>query len=312
MSADLRERFLGALMGVMVGDALGRGVKDRSPEELATRGDEAVEMLGGFTTEDTEMTFVVGETLLAHGVIDPDALAQRLGAAYSPMRGYNPGLLAVLERLQQGVDWREANREVFPDGSYGFGASCRAVPIGLYYHAAPDEVVAAAAISARVTHAHVIGEAGAVGVALGTRLAVLGVPPHGMVEEIRAVLQPTGYDALLPCLDHLDALVEDYPTPVEVVARIGNKLTVQACVTAALYCLLRHPDSFEQAVRFAARLGGDADTIAAITGGLSGAYHGLGVIPDPWLWMLENGERGRDAMFALGERLHAAATARAR
>lgn len=43
-----------------------------------------------------------------------------------------------------------------------------------------------------------------------------------------------------------------------------------------------HTESFEEAVVDAANLGGDADTIAAITGGLAGAYYGYDAIPARW------------------------------
>ena len=42
-------------------------------------------------------------------------------------------------------------------------------------------------------------------------------------------------------------------------------------------------DSFEQAVVFAANLGGDADTNAAVTGALAGARFGAGGIPQRWI-----------------------------
>jgi ADP-ribosyl-[dinitrogen reductase] hydrolase len=41
--------------------------------------------------------------------------------------------------------------------------------------------------------------------------------------------------------------------------------------------------TFEDAVIKAANLGGDADTIAAITGGLAGALYGYNSIPERWV-----------------------------
>ncbi len=40
--------------------------------------------------------------------------------------------------------------------------------------------------------------------------------------------------------------------------------------------------SFEDAIRAAIDLGGDTDTVAAVTGGLAGAYYGLDAIPARW------------------------------
>jgi ADP-ribosylglycohydrolase len=77
-----------------------------------------------------------------------------------------------------------------------------------------------------------------------------------------------------------------------------------------LYCVLRHPDSFEKAVSFAVKLGGDADTIAAIAGAVAGAYHGVRAIPARWLDHVENDARGRSQMADLGGQLFSAWQAR--
>ncbi|MGB9921103.1 MAG: ADP-ribosylglycohydrolase family protein [Moorellales bacterium] len=48
----------------------------------------------------------------------------------------------------------------------------------------------------------------------------------------------------------------------------------------------------------AASLGGDADTIAAMTGAISGAWLGIGAIPEEWAAKLEN--RGYLEELAVG------------
>jgi ADP-ribosyl-[dinitrogen reductase] hydrolase len=45
--------------------------------------------------------------------------------------------------------------------------------------------------------------------------------------------------------------------------------------------------TFEEAIIEAANLGGDADTIAAITGGLAGAIYGYNEIPERWIQALD-------------------------
>jgi ADP-ribosyl-[dinitrogen reductase] hydrolase len=51
---------------------------------------------------------------------------------------------------------------------------------------------------------------------------------------------------------------------------------------AALWCFY-HSSSFEEAVLKAANLGDDADTTAAITGQIAGAFYGEHNIPSHWL-----------------------------
>lgn len=59
--------------------------------------------------------------------------------------------------------------------------------------------------------------------------------------------------------------------------------------------------SLEDAVVLAANLGGDADTLAAVTGALAGARYGTSAIPQRWLQTLE----GRDEIEQVADRLWA-------
>ncbi len=56
---------------------------------------------------------------------------------------------------------------------------------------------------------------------------------------------------------------------------------VWPCLGSAVWAL-RTTTSFEEAVRAAVDLGGDTDTVAAVTGGLAGAVYGLDAIPARW------------------------------
>jgi ADP-ribosylglycohydrolase len=60
--------------------------------------------------------------------------------------------------------------------------------------------------------------------------------------------------------------------------RVTNSFdeTCQVTVPQAIVCFLES-NSFEHAVRLAVSIGGDSDTIAAITGGIAEAYHGIPV-----------------------------------
>ncbi|GGX78280.1 hypothetical protein GCM10010510_23990 [Streptomyces anandii JCM 4720] len=53
------------------------------------------------------------------------------------------------------------------------------------------------------------------------------------------------------------------------------------CLGSAVWAL-RSTTSFEDALRAAIDVGGDTDTVAAVTGGLAGAYYGLDAIPSRW------------------------------
>jgi ADP-ribosyl-[dinitrogen reductase] hydrolase len=59
--------------------------------------------------------------------------------------------------------------------------------------------------------------------------------------------------------------------------------SMKCAVTAAFW----NAESFERAIIDAANMGGDADTIAAITGGIAGAYYGYEAIPKRWIETLD-------------------------
>jgi hypothetical protein len=71
----------------------------------------------------------------------------------------------------------------------------------------------------------------------------------------------------------------------------------------ALYCWLRHPGDFRQAVEEVIALGGDADSTGAIVGGMVGATVGASGIPAEWLGGLFEWPRSVTWMRALAERL---------
>jgi len=90
--------------------------------------------------------------------------------------------------------------------------------------------------------------------------------------------------------------------PAEVHARLGSSSDARESVCAAIYTAIAHP-TFAQAASFAVRLGGDTDTIAAMTAAIAGARHGARSIPTRWLQALEDGKRGRSHVEALAARL---------
>jgi ADP-ribosyl-[dinitrogen reductase] hydrolase len=50
---------------------------------------------------------------------------------------------------------------------------------------------------------------------------------------------------------------------------------------ASMYCFLT-TESYQDATLMAVNLGNDADTTAAVTGGLAGLYYGFDAIPEKW------------------------------
>ncbi len=93
-------------------------------------------------------------------------------------------------------------------------------------------------------------------------------------------------------LNAIAQLLEAAPTINEVAAVLGNDIRAHTAVPAAIYAFLSHPRSFADAVTYAVQLGGDRDTIGAMTGAIAGARHGVTAIPRGWLDALDNTGKG--------------------
>ena len=62
---------------------------------------------------------------------------------------------------------------------------------------------------------------------------------------------------------------------------------VLSTLEASVWCFL-NTDNYKDAVLKAINLGGDTDTIAALTGGLAGVYYGYDAIPQNWILQIVN------------------------
>lgn len=58
--------------------------------------------------------------------------------------------------------------------------------------------------------------------------------------------------------------------------------------------LLEQTKSYEESVKRAVCLGNDTDTIACITGGLTGIFYGFSSIPERWISMLRERNRAEE------------------
>ena len=119
-----------------------------------------------------------------------------------------------------------------------------------------DEVLAEAAKSSAVTHNHPEGIKGAQATALAIFLARTGADKEGIRSEIE---DRFGYDVSRS----LDAIRPDYRFDV----------SCQGSVPESLIAFLEST-GYESAVRNAISLGGDADTMACIAGGVAQAFYG--------------------------------------
>ena len=299
---DLKSKFTGALLGTAVGDALGAPLEGWSRERITRFYGEMgrLEMIEGLYTDDTEQMIGVAESLLKNAGFDGTDMARTLVQNIDPKRGYGPGSRAAFERLRAGARWDEAAQHLFGGmGSYGNGAAMRIAPVGLFYYDDVEKLREVAYRSSQITHAHELGKEGAALQAFAIALAVREAREE-MLNQLKRFAHHELYKRKLM---RVERLLQTKAGSGEVVAELGNGMAAFDSVPTAIYSFLRFED-FENSVSFAIRLGGDTDTIGAMTGAICGAYYGDHAIPSEWLARLEDGENGKRYIQRLAEELY--------
>jgi len=226
------------VLGAIVGDIIG------SVHEFAATKTKDFPLIAPRSTftDDTVLTIAVAEWVLTAG--DLVDLLHGYTASY-PGRGYG----SMYRR------WASA-RSREPYHSFGNGSAMRVSPVGFAFDTIED-VLSWAERSAAVTHDHPEGIRGAQAAAA----AVFWARQVRDKDEIRQRLASRfGYDLGFT----LDAIRPTY--------RFNE--TCQDTVPQALVAFLEST-GYEDAIRNAVSLGGDADTLACITGGIAEAYYGV-------------------------------------
>ena len=300
--ATLKSKFLGSLIGTGLGDALGAGLEGWHLVDEAE-----VRLLAGKRdtltyTDDTHMMIGVAESLIAKKGFDGEHMARTFMDNYArePYRGYGPGPPRVFRLIQSGESWDQAAAKLYGGGSFGNGAAMRIAPVGVLYYDDPTQMKATALRSSQITHAHELGKEGAVLQACAVALAVAADPAAELrtdefLMSLSTVVQQQAFQEKLGKLGELLGK----PDRVQVVEQLGHGVEALDSVPAAVYSFLSHPNSFEKAVTYAISLGGDTDTIGAMTGAITGAYLGIEAIPREWQERLEN----REYIMELSEEL---------
>lgn len=192
-------------------------------------------------TDDTVLTVAVADSILSD-------------------RPYRESILDFGRRYPQcswGGMFRQWLRHPHPQpyNSFGNGSAMRVSPVGFAFDN-EDEVLEQARLTAEISHNHPEGIKGAQATALAVFLARKG---HSK-EQIRSrITEQFAYD--------LERTVDGI-RPI-----YSFDETCQHTVPEAIISFL-DSDSYEDAIRNAISLGGDADTLACITGGIAEAFYG--------------------------------------
>lgn len=253
----LPERKKASMLGAIIGDIVGSRFEfnNHKSKDFELFTEEC------FVTDDSIMTLAVAKALMEAVKTAPEAECEfddsfhdrlaGLAVKYMQEIGRNYPHCGYGNRFYQWV----FSGDPRPYNSYGNGAAMRVSPAGLLAESLLDARRLAESVTA-VTHNHEEGIKGAAATATAIYLAKNGAQKS----EIRNHLAQHYYA--------LDFTIDDI--------RPGYRFdeTCQETVPQAIQCFLES-ESFEDAIRTAISLGGDSDTIAAITGSIAGACYGI-------------------------------------
>lgn len=273
----------GALYGVAVADALGATLEFMSAAEIARRYGTLRDIVGGGwlalrpgqVTDDTEMTLAVAEGIAEQ----PDAPVEAVGRRFIEWLDTQPRdvgrTCAIALKYARRRGWADAARFAHDDlggRSAGNGSLMRSAYPGLWYADRAQALRVAVELSRMTHYDPLASEACELYTAAIWDMARGGVPAR---QALKAAFGGTRYQAALAGQARLD------PT--------GFVVDTLNCALDAVACT----SSLEDAIVRAVNLGGDADTVGAVAGGLAGAMYGYDSIPTRWREALDVRTRAR-------------------
>jgi len=293
---DLKDRFLGCLVGCAVGDALGAPYEGYWEHQLPGRKallKRFAEVEGyprGQYTDDTQLTLAPVESIVRQGDLAPADIARSIASLWKNHSVVGPGgsCTYAANAFLKTRDWTTCGA---PVGQAGNGTAMRTAALGLYFLREPERLPPAVADVSRITHRDPRRVAGGIAIAKAAQLlATLDTVDEaefcGSIADAIRPYESRFADFIEGLPSHLG---EDRETALHAIAWAGSLKPefsrpiitpfVVPTVLAALWVVLRHQSSWSEAVSEAIHLGGDVDTIGAIVGALSGVRLGASAIP---------------------------------
>lgn len=305
---NLKDRFLGCLLGCAVGDALGAPFEGYWPHSIPCEA----ELLTGFAefegfplgqyTDDTQLSAATVEAIVEARDIMPAEIAESIAELWKTQSVVGPGgaCTRAAHEFLKDHDWTACGA---PIGQAGNGTAMRLHVIGLHFLQDSDRLPAIAADISSITHKDPRSIAGGVAVAKATNLLLMDEPhsPGTFCGQIASAMEPFD-QSFADQVRALPRLLDESPEiAVKSIAWSGMNQPefdepiitpfVIPTVLAALWCVLRYPDSWPAAVASAIRLGGDVDTLGAIVGALMGTKLGMSAIPPHLVETVLNSKR---------------------
>jgi len=260
------DKIRGGLYGVAIGDALGGTTEFMSAQAIKRQYGYVTEIIGGGVwelapgevTDDTQMTLCVAEGILEN----PAEPVAPIGARFLQWYASKPKDIGnIIRRVLATYEgnWFAASFLADQDWgqSAGNGSLMRCLPVALIYPD-PAEVERVSRLQSKMTH---YDERCNEICILYNRIAGRLLQGEALLSALETELAATEFAAAL----------------IDEPACEPSGYVVHGFAWALHH--LSHGSSFADVVQRAANGGGDADTIAAIAGGLAGVYYGFEQIP---------------------------------
>lgn len=280
----------GALIGLAIGDALGTTIEfsERDSREVLTTivGGGPFQLPAGYWTDDTSLALCLGHSLVQNGFDIVDQLNKYLDWRIDGYMSSTGQCFDIGGATKTALTNFYKNKQLYNNDDFmscGNGSLMRLAPIPIYYNT-PEaytqefvDLIKYSALSSVTTHAYVTCRDACVAYAIMINRAINSyskdyVLDMSMVSDF-GITDPS----ILEVLDgsYIGANRDD----------ISSSGYVVDSLEAALWAF-HSTDNFKDAVLLAANLGDDADTVAAITGQLAGAFYGLENIPKEWVELI--------------------------
>ena len=309
----LQDRFRGTVIGTAVGDSLGlpaEGLSRRRMKRIFGPTWRHRFVFGwGMTSDDTEHTVFVGQSLLVH----PDSVTEFSRRLAWCLRWWlvslpaGIGLATLRSILRLWLGFNPARSGVH---SAGNGPAMRSAVIGAVFASRTDLLEAYVEASTKLTHSDPRAVIGARTVA---RLAGWIVREELTQKPSRnrflALLRQCGSEdrewlgivetIQSACIQDLS--VEGFADSLGLSGGVSGY--IYHTVPVAAYAWYKHFGDFEATVTAVLDCGGDTDTVGAISAALAGAVTGGQAIPRDWKEKLADWPRGEKFLSKLADGL---------
>ncbi len=332
----LQNRYRGALVGVLAGDALGAPYETSKSADILTdfkkRGGltaydytepfKRVRFItAGHPTDDSELTAALAMSLVSTGDFDPSDVYLHLRDFIFGNGGERRSYLTSGRAFGSGSTLRaalraatyEASIPLFREGCIPVipsnGSLMRCAPVPLRYFPDRKQVIEMARRQSAVTHVHSEAQAACIAYSLFVAELLEGHSPQVAWANARVLLQELADEerkkkdrVFLGDFTIIANLPKSMPTEADIWPHTGSALlSLRIAVSAVL-----SSSNFRDGLTKAIEVGGDVDTYGAIAGGALGALYGIEGIPSEWLEVLQ----GKKLMLSLADELFKQSSAR--